>query len=398
MKLSDAELEGMIAAGENERCEFKGQLKNDKDDVYRDICAFSNDLASSGEPGYVFVGIQKDGTPSGVPITENDMSGIADMKYSGHVLPWPAMTVQRRRLFGGDVAVIRVEPHPHPPVRYGGRVCIRVDQTRRIASPVEEVRLAERRRSGDLPYVLRPAVGAEISDLDLEFCEQAYVPAAISREVLEANERTLHQKLASLRVITPDAALPTIGGLLLVGLDPAVHVPGARVDFVRFDGMDRAGNARAQHTLSTGLLRVFELVETLLPLYIDVRSAPGDGLRRVDTPAYPEWALREYIFNGIIHRNYDSTSAAVRVDWYDDRVEITSPGGLYGHVTKDNFKHMNDYRNELLAVAARTMGWVEKLGQGIARAERLLRENGNPDPEYAFDAEYVLVTVRSARA
>ncbi len=386
----------MIAAGENERCEFKRQLKNDKDDVYRDICAFSNDLVGSGEPGHIFVGVEKDGSLSGVPITENEMSAIADMKYSGHVLPWPAMTVQRRRLLGGDVAVIEVEPHPHPPVRYEGRVCVRVDQTRRIASPVEEVRLAERRRSGDLPYVLRPAIGAEIADLDLDFCEQSYIPAAISREVLEANERTPHQQLASLRIITADAAVPTVGGLLLVGFDPAAHVPGARVDLVRFDGLDRAGNVRAQQPLSAGLLRVFELVEALLPLYIDIRSEPGEGLRRHDTPAYPAWALREYIFNGIIHRNYDSTSAAVRVDWYDDRVEITSPGGLYGHVTKDNFRHINDYRNELLAVAARAMGWVEKLGQGIARAERLLRENGNPPPEYAFEPEYVLVTVRSA--
>ena len=117
-------------------------------------------------------------------------------------------------------------------------------------------------------------------------------------------------------------------------------------------------------------------------------------MQHLELPDYPYWALREYVCNALIHRNYENTAAPVRVDWYEDRVEITSPGGLYGHVTKDNFRQMNDYRNELLAVAAKVMGWVEKAGQGIARAERLLAENGNPAPEYDFQPEYVLVTVR----
>jgi len=51
---------------------------------------------------------------------------------------------------------------------------------------------------------------------------------------------------------------------------------------------------------------------------------------------------------------------------------------------------------EWATVAAKAMGWVEKQGQGIARAERLLAENGHPPAAYSFAPEYVLVTIRSA--
>ena len=396
MRASDAALEALIGRGEGERCEFKRQLKNEKGDIYQDICIFANDLANSGEPGYIFVGLENDGSCAGLRIDDSLLQEIGQMRLSGKIVPLPSMTVEARTLRGCDVAAIEVRPHRHPPVRCEGRVWVRVGTVRQLASPQDEIRLAERRRAGDAPFVLREAMGAEVTDLDLDYCEDVYIPAAINRDVLQTNERSLPQQLASLRLVTPDAAMPTYGGLVLAGFDPGVHVPGARLEFTRFEGVDRAGAVRASHVLTGGLFHVFERVEELLPLYIEVRSEPSEGLRRVDSPAYPAWALREYIFNGLIHRNYEGTAAPVRADWYDDRVEVTSPGGLFGHVTPENFRHMNDYRNELLAGAAKTLGWVEKVGQGIARAEKLLADNGSPAPDYVFDSEYVLVRVRSA--
>jgi len=395
MPASDAELEALIAHGEGERCEFKPSLSQ-KDDILRDICAFSNDLADSGAPGYVFVGLNDDGSSAGLTVDGKLLDTISQMRLQGKVAPFPSMTVEKRTLRGGDVAVIEVKPHRYPPVLHEGSCWIRVGAVRAVASQQDEIRLAERRRAGDVAFVYREALGADLDDLDLGYCERVYVPAAISREVLQQNERSLRQKLASLRLLTSDAAMPTYGGLLLAGFDPSVHVPGARLEFTRFEGPDRSRAIRAKNELDSGLFSVFQQVDELLPLYIEVSVTPGEGLRHVEQPAYPAWALREYILNGLIHRTYEGTAAPTRVDWFDDHVEITSPGGLYGCVTKDNFRRMNDYRNELLAAAAQAMGWVEKRAQGIVRAERLLRENGNPTPEYVFEPEYVLVSVRSA--
>lgn len=397
MKLPDCELEKMIAAGERQRLELKREFRNARADICKDICGYSNDIGGSGEPGYIVIGVEDNGRSSGLKVDDALLQQVGQIRLDGQIVPWPVMAVEARCLNGSEAVVIEVSPHPHPPVRYEGRVWIHAGTCRALASPQDEIRLAERRRGADLPFVLRNALGTTIDALDLDYCERHYIPAAFSRDVLEANERPLLQKLASLRLISADASVPTYGGLLLTGFDPVVFVPGAATEFFRFQGVGRSDALRNQHRLSGGLLSVFQQIEALLPLYIEVASRPGAGLRRTDIALYPAWALREYIFNAIIHRNYENTAAPTRVDWYDDRVEITSPGGLFGHVTPSNFRHMNDYRNELLAVAAKSMGWVEKAGQGIARAEQLLAANGNPQPEYEFEPEYVLVRVRSAR-
>ena len=112
----------------------------------------------------------------------------------------------------------------------------------------------------------------------------------------------------------------------------------------------------------------------------------------------PKGALQQFVRNAVMHRTYESTNAPVRVTWYEDRIEITSPGGPYGVVRADNFGQAGvaDYRNPNLAEAMRVLGFVQRFGVGIATARRLLAENGNPAPE--FDVQPTLVGVRVGRA
>ena len=77
------------------------------------------------------------------------------------------MSVTRRQLDGCDVAVIVVAPSDNTPVRYDGRIYIRVGPRRAVASPEEERRLTEKRRSRDLPFDARGVAAATLNDLDL---------------------------------------------------------------------------------------------------------------------------------------------------------------------------------------------------------------------------------------
>ena len=98
-----------------------------------------------------------------------------------------------------------------------------------------------------------------------------------------------------------------------------------------------------------------------------------------------------------MHRSYEGTNAPVQVYWYSDRVEIRSPGGLYGRVTLENFgTGAVDHRNPLVAEIMHHLGFAQRFGLGIPLARRELRRNGNPEPDFDLGPTHVVVTVEAA--
>jgi ATP-dependent DNA helicase RecG len=109
-------------------------------------------------------------------------------------------------------------------------------------------------------------------------------------------------------------------------------------------------------------------------------------------PDYPEWALRELLMNAVMHRNYDSNSP-IRFYAFIDHIEILNPGGLYGEATPENFPTRNSYRNPVIAEAMKSLGFVNRFGYGVQRAQMLLSQNGNPPAEFEFDQHSFLVRI-----
>ena len=126
-----------------------------------------------------------------------------------------------------------------------------------------------------------------------------------------------------------------------------------------------------------------------------VKMTAGDQFKERLQPAYPEWALRELLHNALMHRDYASTSP-VRFYWFADRIELQNPGGTYGSVTPATLTRRNAYRNPVIAEAMKNLGYVNRFGYGIQRAEALLADNGNPPLEFDVDDRVFAVTV-SAR-
>lgn len=97
-----------------------------------------------------------------------------------------------------------------------------------------------------------------------------------------------------------------------------------------------------------------------------------------------------------MHRTYEGTNAPVRVTWFDDRIEVQSPGGPFGAVTVENFGRagVTDYRNPNLAEAMKTLGFVQRFGVGIATAQKAMVANGNPRVLWDVNDRYVLATLQ----
>ncbi len=255
------------------------------------------------------------------------------------------------------------------------------------------------RRSRDLPYDLTTVTNATQDDLDLDLFRQTYLPASVSPETLADNCRDTELQLQSLRFLSADAeAKPTVVGLLVCGTDPRAYVPGAYVQFIRFDGNEITDPIKDQREIDGPLPDVLRMLEEVIDANI-ATSLDTSGPIQVPRPDYPVGALRQLVRNALQHRTYEGTHAPVRVQWFSDRIEIHSPGGPFGQVTRENFGHpsITDYRNPNISEAMKNLGYVQRFGMGIALARKELADNMNPELAYEVEDSHVLAIVRSRR-
>jgi ATP-dependent DNA helicase RecG len=396
--MTNDELENLLLAVESDRVERKASF-SEKDRVCEAICAFANDLPGTGQAGVLFIGARDhDGSPTGLPITDELLRELSDLRSNGNILPFPEMVVERRELLGTPMAVVRVLPAEAPPIRFRGRTWVRVGPRRAIATREEEQRLSERRRSRDVAFELRACPGATIADLDLDLFRQAYLPSAVAPEVLRDNGRAIEQQLQSLRFLTPTpAGAPTILGILAVGLEPRRHIPGAYVQFLRLDGMDLTDPIKDQAEIDGALPHLLSRIDDKLHAHVAVAASFIGTSTEVTRPDYPVAAIQQIVRNALLHRTYESTNAPVRITWFRDRIEVQSPGGPFGIVGTDNFgaEGLTDYRNPGLAEVMKNLGYVQRFGMGIPIARRLMAENGNPAPDFTVTPTHILAVLRA---
>ena len=393
--MDDQDLAVLLDDLESDRVERKASISDGKK-IRQAICAFANDLPNHKKPGVLFIGVNDDGTCASLPITDQLLLDLSNIRSDGKILPFPVLQVNKRILNGCELAVMIVEPSDAPPIRFDSRIWIRVGPRRASATSEEERRLNEKRRARDLPFDLRPLPSATVADLNLEFFQQSYLPSTLAPEVLEENQRSPAQQLASVRFATPEPELcPTILGILVVGRDPQQFIPGHYVQFLRIDGNELGDPIKDQKEISGSLLDILRMLDETLQINISVASDITSNSLEIQQPDYPIEALQQLTRNAVMHRSYEQTNAPIKVYWFSDRIEISNPGGLFGQVNRENFgKGTTDYRNPHLAGVMKDLGYVQRFGYGIPTAKRTLEKNGNPPPEFLLDDTYTSVVIR----
>lgn len=394
--MDDRELTALLQDLESDRVERKASA-SDKNRICEAICAFANDLPGHQRPGAILIGVDDDGCCTNLPITDELLVELADLRSNGNIHPFPTMTVQKRRLDGCDLVVIAVEPSLAPPVRFRGRTWVRVGPRRAIATVEEERRLAEKRRARDLPFDLWPVEQAGLEELDLELFRRTYLPSSLPSDLLEQNRRSEEHQLASLRLITGEAPpRPTTLGMLVLGKDPRRFFPGAYVQFLRIEGVKLTDPIKARAEIDGPLIDLLRILDETLEAHLSVAVQVEGERTEVEHPDYPIEALRQLSRNAILHRTYQGTHSPVRITWFSDRIEIQNPGGPYGQVTRANFgaPGVTDYRNPHLAEAMKNLGYVQRFGLGIPLAQEALAENDNPPVEFQVEDTHLLALIR----
>lgn len=378
--LTDVELTALLRSRESVRVERKASFHSGK--AKETACAFANDMSNSGLPGVIFFGVNDDGSCAHLQVSDQLLLQIGDIRADGSLQPPPIIEVEERVLDGCPTIVLQIHPHNAPPVRYSGRTWIRVGPRNQMASPEEERILSERRRFNDAPFDYRPVSSASLTDMDEFRFRERYLPGAVSRDVIAQNGRDIREQMISLRLLDP-SGIPSAGGLLIAGKDPERFIPGAYIQYVRFEGLALTDPIVDEKRLSGTLDEQLSSLDDLIRLSIK-SEVDFSGDREVRRSDYPVAAIQQLARNAVMHRNYQSNSPT-KIYWFTNRVEIQNPGGLFGHVNAGNFgTGVTDYRNPLVAEGMKGYGFAQRFGVGIQIAKKLLLENGNPEPEFLF--------------
>jgi len=182
---------------------------------------------------------------------------------------------------------------------------------------------------------------------------------------------------------------PTHAGLLFFGKDPSEYIPQNEIRIARFRGVTRIEFIDSKE-IKGPFYKMLDEVEAFFKRNTRLASKVVE-FKRVDIPEYPFEAIREAVINAIAHRDYTRRGAPIIISIFDDRVEISNPGGLLPGLNIKNLEGRHETRNEkICSIFHHTMD-MEKFGTGIRKMKRLTKEHGLSEPELREEGDFFVV-------
>ena len=367
-----------IGEGEGAETEFKGRLTGYR----KTICAFAN-----GRGGVLILGVEDDGAIVGIGGDPDEVQErltsflhngcgaplVADVgrhRHEGHWVHWVALGPQGKR--GG-------------PFQRDGRYWIRRGRATVAPSHSE---LQELFNHFAVVITEEQIIfGTTIDDIDVsafrdfkrkqgsDMDQEPQVP--VRKDLQNSNVLASSDVLAGV----------TLFGIMVFGRNPQVHrrIGNLVIECVAYAGADRAADVllvgRAAGRLDEQVDRAMGWFRSLghKELYEDVV--------REDVPMMPWKVLREALVNAVIHRDYAITGSKVLLEVFGDRVVVTSPGRLPNHMRVENARSGGSprSRNEMMANAMATKGYMEGRGRGWLMMRREMRQFNGTEPEMTND-------------
>lgn len=284
--------------------------------------------------------------------------------------------------------VIEVETSERVHANRKDEVFLRVgDENRRLSFAQRQELLFDK---GQSSYETSPVPEAAVADLDEELLGS--YAAAVSHPEPE--------RLLLARGLMTNKGELTVAAVLLFAHEPQRWFPEAHVRVLRYRGAERGTGARQQllddiridGPIPAQLVRARKEIFDRLP----ARRSLGATGRFQRIGLVPEDAWLEGLVNAVVHRSYSMTGDHVRVEIFDDRVEIESPGRFPGIAdTKDPLHVTRFARNPRIARVCADLSFGQELGEGIRRIVEEMRLGGLADPSYFQTSGSVRLTLWS---
>lgn len=182
---------------------------------------------------------------------------------------------------------------------------------------------------------------------------------------------------------------PTNTGMLFFGKDSAEFIPQSEIKMARFNGVTRLQTIDSKEISG----RVYEMLdEAEIFFKRNTRLANKIvGFKRVDIPEYPYEAVREALINAIAHRDYDREESQIMFSIFDDRIEISNPGGLLPGLNIRKLEGKHATRNKKICSIFKETKYMERYGTGIIKMKNLMMEHGLEEPEFEEEGDFFVV-------
>lgn len=361
--------------------EFKSDLKRLPDDDLLDaVVALTN-----SDGGTVYLGVEDDGTPTGIDKVHQDAVGLSAMIANRTVPPVSA----RAQIVGTEktpVMQIDVPKSRSVVSTKSGKVLrrrMKVDGTPESV-PMYPYEIATRLSDlGRLDFSAQPVPDATRDDFDpLERDRLRRIIGTYQssdRNLLELTDEELEKSL-QLTVTVDGKTMPTLTGLLLLGKGESLKrfVPTHRASFQVMSGTD----IKVNQDYAGPLLKTIEQINDMFsPWNPSVELSVG--LFSMMVPEFDHRAFRETLVNAFGHRDY-TLLGRVRVQLDDAGLTIANPGGFVEGINIHNLLTAEPHgRNPCLMDALKRTGLAERAGRGIDRIFEGALNYGRPLPDYS---------------
>ena len=374
--MTNKELEKILKQGESYTVEFKRSISKE---IKNEICSFVN---SSG--GKILIGVDDDNTVCGIK-TDNKIRSQLQTTISA-ISPRPNLKIDDYEYKGKNIIIIDCIADDKKPYVSSGSIYIRIGANSQKLTTADEIReffqqankiFFGKNDSDNFSYP---------QDFDTKKFNRFMTKIGISKQLPQK------QILENLELFSKkDKFLNS--GILFFAKNVQKHHEHASIRCLLFKGINKTlifddkliiGNLTEQYK---GAL---EFLKSKLELrYIIETAGP-----RVEKYEIPETVFKEAIINALVHRDYYEIVGKIHIEIYDNRVEITNPGGLVNTIKENEFGQRSVSRNPKIFSFFQRLDLVEQVGSGITRMREKMKDENLPAPHFSIKGIFVVTLYR----
>ena len=371
----------IIENGESTGVELKKSLGS-MHDIAKTISAFSNT-----QGGLLIFGVNQIGKVEGLARNADEIQQKISSSNS-LVNPKPLINIEVQDIDNKKIIIVAVHKADSSVFHsVDGAIYIRIGSTTHRLEGHSILEFLRYRQILLFEESIEPL--ASTGDLDINKIIQ-YLKKRDKENYLKEHsieDFLINKKLVSFQ---PDMKIKNLA-LLFFAKDAQEFFPFAIIKMIRFDGAepvkviayeDSKGNPAEIIEHSMNFVKRFLTKEFIIK-----------GLKREEITLLPEGAIREAIINSVAHRDYFNKNE-IQLSIFDDRIEITNPGGLPEGMRKELLGSLSIQRNPGLYQLLKDYGYMEGIGSGIARIYRTMLVSNLSKPEFIISEDFFRIIMR----